>query len=712
MSRNFRVPSSGAAPLRAPLAALHRPARRLPTALAAWMACCASASAQTPVPAAPAALPEVTVTSSGLSLGATDMTTPVSVLEGDTLVRQRGATLGETLESEPGVQATHFGAGASRPIVRGMDGPRVQIVSDGAELHDASTVSPDHAVASEPLLARQIEVLRGPSALVHSAGAVGGVVNVLDGRVPTQRPAKAVEGSAELRAASAAGEGAAAFELTTGAGPLVLHAEGARRSAGDYRVGRGWAPDGTALGRVPGSFSRGDTGSVGLSWVGDAGYLGLAYTRQTARYGLPGHQHGLEGCHTHGNRLHCGSHAAPLAGEEDAHTHDRADVPVVDLLSERLDVRGEWRRPAPGIAALRLRAGSTDYRHDELEDGAAATTFRNRAHDLRLELQHEPIAGLRGLVGVHTVQRRFRADGEEAYVLPTETRRTGVFWLEEYRWQQWRFEAALRHDQQTSEEIASRTRRSHSGTSASLGAVWTFTPGWALATGWTRAHRAPTAEELYARGLHLATRTYERGDANLRGEVSNNVDIGLRKTAGDTTFAVSAFRNRIGRYIYGRTLDVVDGLQLLQYSQQDAVFTGLEGQVRHRLNRHGGVDWTAGLFGDVVRARLADGSALPRIAPARLGLRLEGERGALQGQVEWVQVAGQRRVAALETATPGYGMLNAGLAWRGQWQGTPWQVYLKGQNLTNRLAYAHTSYIKADAPLRGRNLVAGVRVDF
>ncbi|MFN3376584.1 MAG: TonB-dependent receptor, partial [Burkholderiaceae bacterium] len=181
---------------------------------------------------------------------------------------------------------------------------------------------------------------------------------------------------------------------------------------------------------------------------------------------------------------------------------------------------------------------------------------------------------------------------------------------------------------------------------------------------------------------------------------------------GDTTFAISAFHNRIGRYIYGRTLDVVDGLQLLQYSQQDAVFTGLEGQVRQRLNRHWGVDWSVGLFGDVVRARLADGSALPRIAPARLGVRLDGEWGAWQGQVEWLQVSSQRRVAALETATPGYGMLNAQLAWRGQWQGTPWQVYLKGQNLTNRLAYAHTSYIKTDAPLRGRNLVAGVRVDF
>ena len=693
--------------------ALRRLALR-PVALAvALIAAGGSALAQAQAAAsAEASLPAVTVSASGLQLGAGDMTTPVTVLEGDELVRRREATLGETLSSEPGITSSHFGTGASRPIIRGMDGPRVRVLSDGAELHDASTISPDHAVVSEPMLATQIEVLRGPSALVYGNGAVGGVVNVLDGKVPTAIPQKGYEGSAELRANTGAREGAGALSLTGGAGNLAVHVEGVARDAGDYRVGKGWAPEGEATRKVPGSFNRTDTGSVGLSWVGERGYLGAAYTRQTAKYGLPGHNHSFEDCHTHGNHLHCGAHA----GEDDSHDHedhDHGDVPVVQLASERFDVRGELRNPFAGFSALRLRAGVTDYAHDEVEDGAVSTTFKNKAYDTRVELQHEPIAGFKGAVGLQTSQRKFSAQGEEAYVQPTVTRKTGLFVLEEYRlndwYGDWRFEAALRHDRQTAKAETSGIERSHNGTSASLGAVWKFMPGYQIGTSFTRASRAPSAEELYARGLHMATSTYERGDANLRAETSQNIDVSLKKTSGDTTFGISVFRNRISNYIYGRTLDEVDGLQLLQYSQADATFTGIEGQVRQRVTRNMGVT----LFGDTVRAKLDGGGLLPRIPATRAGVRLDANWNAWEGQVEWVQVARQNRVAAFETATPGYGMLNLGVSYRGQLSsGTPWQVYLKANNLTDQLAYAHTSFIKTPAPLMGRNVTVGVRVAF
>ncbi|MGE8375355.1 MAG: TonB-dependent receptor, partial [Diaphorobacter nitroreducens] len=388
-------------------------------------------------------------------------------------------------------------------------------------------------------------------------------------------------------------------------------------------------------------------------------------------------------------------------------------VPVVDLRSERVDIRGELRDPFTGFSALRLRAGVTDYVHDEVEEGTVATTFKNKAHDLRVELQHEPVAGWRGVLGLQTGQRKFSAAGEEAYVQPTLTRQWGVFLLEEYRlgdWHgDWRIETALRHDRQSAEAQDSGVERRHHGTSASLGAVWRFAPGYAAGASITRAHRAPTAEELYARGLHMATSTYERGDASLRAETSRNIDLSLRKTSGDTTFDVSVFHNRIRNYIYGRTLDELDGLQLLQYSQAGATFTGMEGRVRQRITQRLGVT----LFGDSVRARLDGGERLPRIAPARVGLRLDANWRDWDGAVEWVQVARQNRVAAFETATPGYGMLNLGLAYNGRTgSGTPWQVYLKARNLTDRLAYAHTSFIKDVAPLAGRNVTVGVRVSF
>ena len=692
------------------------PWRRLTPALAAG-ALCGHVWAQ-PTPAGPGAapmadevpsLPEVTISAGGLGRPSAEMAAPVSVLEGDDLVLRRGATLGETLDGEPGIRASHFGAGAGRPVVRGMDGPRVQVLSDGAEVQDASSVSPDHDVTSEPLLARQIEVLRGPSALIHGGNGVGGVINVLDNKVPTAAPANGVEGSAEVRADSVSRGQAGAAQVTFGRGPLVLHVEGVARDDGAYRVGRGWSEGG----RVPGSFNRTQTGSLGLSWVGAQGYLGLAYTRQQARYGLPGHAHGGEDCHPHGDHLHCDGHGDHGHDGHDDHDHDHddhvADVPVVDLRSNRWDLRGEWREPVAGAAAVRLRGGLTDYAHDEREDGAVATTFRNRAHDLRLEVQHQPVMGWQGVVGLSTSQRKFSALGEEAYVQPSVTRRHSVFWLETLAWRDWRFQGALRHERQTTRLQDGGDGRTHSGTSGSLGAIWRFHPGyqaWATATS---AQCMPTAEELYASGLHTATRTFERGNPALRGERARNLDIGVRKTRGNITFSVSAFHNRVADYIYGRTVDAHEGVQLLDYTQAGARFTGLEAQVRQRLNRYLGVT----VFGDMVRARLADGSRLPRVAPGRAGLRLDAHWQGWEGMVEWVQTRGVRQVAAHESPTGGYGMLNLGLTYtRPLADGRRWQVYVRGSNLTNRLAFSHLSYIKDAAPLAGRNIAVGARYVF
>lgn len=654
---------------------------------------------------AEATLGEVTVSTTGMA--ASDMATPVQVLGEEELRLRRAATLGETLAAEPGINASHFGAGASRPVIRGMDGARVSVLSDGSELLDASTVSPDHAVTTEPLLATQMEVLRGPSALLYSAGAMGGVVNVLDGKIATTVPDKALQGSAEVQAGSAAGMAAGAFSLTgvtplgTNNGSLVMHAEGAARNAGDYRVGSGWGGGS----KVPGSFSRGNTGSLGLSWVGDNGYLGLAYTRQQAKYGLPGHQHGFAGCHAHGDHLHCGDH--------DGHDHEHEDsgsgsVPVVDLTSERWDLRGEWRKPVAGIAALRLRGGWTRYQHDEIEDGAVSTTFRNRGHDLRLEMEHEPIAGWRGTLGVQTLSRRFSATGEEAYVQPTNTERQSLYLLEEYRWQDWSLQGALRHDRQRIDAEQTDVQRKHSATSFSLGTVWKFSPGYSATASVTRGSRMPTAEELFANGLHMATSTYELGNANLGRERSQALDLGLSKNSGDTQWKLNAYHYRIRGYIYGATLDEHEGLQLLQYTQGDARFTGWEAQLSQRLNR----DLSVTVFGDGVRARLDDGSALPRIPALRAGLRVNARLANWDTMAEWTQVLRQNRTAAFESETPGYGMLNLAASYQWKSGGNQWQFYVKGQNLTNRLAYAATSFIKTAAPLTGRNLVVGLRMDF
>jgi iron complex outermembrane receptor protein len=303
---------------------------------------------------------DIVVTGQPLGRTADETTIPVTILEGDALVYRRQATIGETLMREPGIRADTFGGGAARPVIRGQTSPRIRVLSDGAQIQDASDVSPDHATVGEPLLLRAIEVLRGPASLLYGGGAISGAVNLIDTRIPDERPGGGFDGVFELRGGTADDERTAVGGATLGAGPFALRAEGVYRDSDDYR-----APDREER-RVHGTFNETRTGTIGASWIGDDGHFGIAYTRQDSRYGVPGHNHDYEGCHPHGTHLHCGGHGHQ---EEEEHEHgeeEHADVSV-DLRSERVDLRGELRSPLPAIERIRLRAGLTDYRHHEIE---------------------------------------------------------------------------------------------------------------------------------------------------------------------------------------------------------------------------------------------------------------------------------------------------------------------------------------------------------
>ncbi|MEW6761656.1 MAG: TonB-dependent receptor [Pseudomonadota bacterium] len=691
-----------------------RTLQRTPLALAILFAFAPVVHAQTDstrLKTDPDSVPTVVVSASTLGVLEDDMITPVTSLSGGALVRARESTIGETLANQPGITSSHFGAGASRPVIRGMDGPRVKILSDGAEVQDASTISPDHAVGFEPVLAERIEVLRGPSALAYGGGAVGGVVNILDRKIPTRMPEKPIEGSMEVRANSMAREKTGAFEVTGGAGNIAVHAEGVKRDAGDYRVGKDWNE-----GRhVNGSYKETESGTVGLSWVGERGYIGAAYTKERTEYGIPGHNHEFESCHPHGDHLHCGGHEEE---EEEGHDHDHEHghgeaVPVVKLDSDRWDVRGEYRNPMAGITKARLRASFTDYRHDELEEGVVSTSFLNKGHDVRVEMEHAPVGGVRGVFGLQTTRRDFNTIGEEAYVPPTVTKKHAAFLTEEYKLDNWRFEAGLRHEwQDVKVDSATAKDTDARGTSVALGAVWKFQPQYSLRAGISRSHRLPTAEELYADGVHLATATYEIGNQNLGKETSNNIDVTLRKFEGDTTFSLSAFHNRVDNYIYAHTLDDHEGFQLVEYAQRDATFTGLEGEVRHKFSNI--VEGT--LFGDMVRARFdnsGEGSRnIPRIPAHRIGARVNADWQSWHGMVEVVRVGKQDRVADFEGQTGGYNMVNLGGHYTTRIGGVPAQIYARINNLTDQLAFSHTSFIKEAAPLPGRNITAGLRFIF
>lgn len=639
------------------------------------------------------------ISASSLASNPHEMTTPAEVLEGDELVTRREATLGATLDKLPGVRSSSFGPGVGRPVIRGLDGARVKVLSDGVDVLDASTISPDHAITSEPLLSERIEVLKGPATLLYGGGAIGGVVNVIDRKIPTYVPEKGYEGELELRAGSVADSGAGALGITASTGNFALRVEGSKRQDDDYGI-----PGSPS--RQQGSYNDTDSYTLGGSFIGERGYIGLAYGEQNIRYGLLAHEHA--DCHTHGpGDWHCGSH-----GHDDHdHEHEHEGVPYVKMRQQRWDLRGELNDPLPGFELARLRVGHSDYQHKEIEGSEVGTRFDNDASDARLELTHAPLLGWRGVLGAQTLRRDFEAAGEEAYVPPTLTRNHGLFLLEEYSVGAWRYELGLRHEWQTIDADGAKDSR-HSGTSVSAGAVWTFAAQYSLGFSLSRSQRLPTAEELYANGPHAATRTIELGDPDLQEETSHNAELTLRKFAGRTTFSFSLFRNQVDDFIHAADTghDVGGGYREIEYRQQDAVLIGAEGEVRFQAS-----DATAlTLFGDHVRGKLRSGGGdLPRIPADRIGVRLEQAfTEQLGGQLELIRVQRQDDIAAYETRTSGHNLLGAGLSYRGRLDSTDYLLYLKGDNLLDEKVRQHTSFIKDDVLQPGRNLTLGVRLAF
>lgn len=661
---------------------------------------------------------DIVVTATALQQRADETVTPVLTLGGEELVHRRQATLGETLAGQPGVNFDNFGGGASRPVIRGQTAPRVQVLSDGSQIQDASQVSPDHAVVAEPLLMRGIEVLRGPATLLYGGGAIGGAVNVLDSKIPTALPKGGIEAVAEGRLGTADNEQALVGALTGAIGNFAVHVEGIARSSDDYRV-----PSRFGDRHVDGSYNDTSTWSVGGAYVGERGYLGVAYTRQNSEYGLPGHSHDYEDCHPHGTSLHCGGHDDHGEehghgedhghGEEHDHDHDHGEeghdeVPYVRLRSERIDIRSDYEDPLPGFERVRFRAGLTKYRHEELEHDEVATTFRNKAHDVRLELTHKPLGGLRGTFGVQYAHSDFSAVGAEAYLPESETTNTGVFLLETFQLGPVRLEGAVRQEWQTIETTLNR-RAEHNPFSISGAAIWDSGTGYSVALSLARSQRAPTAQELFARGVHLATNTYELGDATLGKETSHSVDVTLRKSLGNTHFTLGAYHQDFDGYIYAQTLDRFEDFRLIGYTAHDATFTGVDGEIHHQFSPALGIS----VLGDYVRAKFKDaGGNLPRIPAGRLGARGDVAVAGFTVNAEYFRVFEQDRTASYETRTPGYDMVNATVSYTLDLGGSSAELYLRGTNLTNALAFNHASFIKDASPLRGRNVVFGLRTMF
>lgn len=660
-----------------------------------------------------------TVVVTATALGQSDNTTamPVTILSGEELVYRRQGTLGETLAGLPGISFDNFGGGSSRPVIRGQTAPRIRVLSDSSSVDDASSLSPDHAISTEPLLLRGIEVLHGPATLLYGGGAIGGAVNLLDEKVPTVLPANTISGAIEGRAGTSDNERAIVGGVTAGFGQFALRLEGVHRTADDYGIN-----DSFGASRVPGTYADSTAFTVGGSWIGSSGYLGAAYTNQRSTYGLPGHSHEYEGCHPHGVTLHCGSHDEEGHDHEHADDHGaavtgtplRADVPYVQLRNDRFDIRGEYRDPIPQIEKVRMRLSFTDYAHDEVEDGAVDTTFSNKAHDGRIEVTHAPIAGLRGVLGFQQSGSEFGIVGTEMYLPPSQTTNSAIFLMETLQVGPVRLEMAARQEWQSIDATAAG-KADHTPFSISGAAIWDLTNDYSAALSIGRSQRAPNVQELFSntvrpfRGVHVATNTWEIGTPTLKSETAHSVDLTFRKTKGDTTFTLGAYHQDFSDYIFADTLDRFEDFRLIRYTAAGATFQGLDGEIRHQFTPN----FAGTLFGDYVRAELKNNLGnVPRIPAGRVGARAEVGWDAFHADMEIFQVFEQDHIATFETRTPGYTMMNATFSYDIDLGPVDSELFLRASNLGDNVAYNHASFVKNAAPLRGRNFLFGIRTNF
>ena len=656
-----------------------------------------------------------------------DVLQGTTVLSGEQLTRELRPTIGETLARQPGVSATSFGPSASRPILRGFQGDRIRVLTDGIGSIDVSNTSVDHAVIIDPLLAERVEVLRGPSALLFGSSAVGGVVNVIDTRIPRTVPQDGyrLNGVATYGSAATERSGGAAGDVAVTKN-IVLHADGSYLKSNDLRTGRGdilspaaraaalsqvglaqdtdepidFAASAALRNRLPNSASETWTAGAGASIITDTGNLGVSYRHYDSLDGVP-------------------IRYATQVGQEQ-------EAPRLSVVQNRVDLRGEVQTGGGFLDRIRIRAGQANYRHFELEeDGSVGTAFYNKGLEGRLELVQANRGGWQGASGVQYFNRIFNVVGDEAFLPKNETNQTGFFTLQQYANGPFRAEGGLRYEvTDVAGRVPAGTDRFFGGTrhfeavSGSIGASYAVADGIRLGLNGSRTERAPSAEELLANGPHAGTQAYELGNPNFGLEKSWGLEATLHAHGDGFSFDASAYYNWFTNYISENRVDPsvclartdeLDGLPCFQYQQGDARYYGFEADASVRLARIGSYTINADLLGDYVHANIVDVGPVPRIPPARVlgGLEAQGDR--LGGRIEAEHVFAQDRLAAFETRTPGYTMVNASASIRPFGADSRTSLLVSANNIFDVIARRHSSFLKDFAPLAGRDIRVTLR---
>ena len=649
----------------------------------------------------------------------------ITVLSDEELARKVRSSLGETLSGEAGIQSASFGTAVGRPIIHGLAGARVKTTADRIDTLDVSVTSGDHAVGIETFIADQVTVLRGSSTLLYGSGAIGGVVDVSTSRIHDQL-IEDVSGRVQLRTADNANASNGAFIVDIPLGERVLlHVDGFLSDADDYDIpgfaesafqiaaeeaeealeGEGEGEEGEeeeAFGILEGSRSERSGGAVGLSFIGDNGFVGVSVSSLNAEYGLVGGHHEEE--------------------EEEEGAEEEGEEPgLIDLSQTRFDIEAQLNTPFAGVESINFRLGVNDYEHDEFEsNGEVGTRFSNEAWEGRLELRHEPLLGFDGAIGLQLGDREFSALGEEAFVPPVDTETVGLFWVGQQALGNGELEAGVRFEQVDHSPSIDLPDLSFNSFSASLGLHGSINEAVTLSALVDLSDRAPTAEELYSNGPHLATNAFEIGDPNLNEEQVAALTLSARYATDRLEFDTSVYAMQFDDYIYEiGTGEELDELPVFRWQQDDATFVGANIKGAFKLVSFGEGNLALNFLFDVVRGELDDdpdaginNTNLPRIPASRGSLGLSWENDLWQMSIDYLRVNNQRRVAGFELPTDSYNDLTLFIQRTLALASGDLSVFLSGRNLTDDEQRHHGSIVKDFAPAPGRRWEVGIRMDF
>ena len=635
----------------------------------------------------------------------------LSVMDSEELARDVRPSIGETLARQPGVTASSFGPTASRPILRGLSGDRVRILTDGIGSFDVSASSPDHAVSLNPLTAERIEVLRGPAALLYGSSAIGGVVNVIDRRIPRRAPDNAVGIQGLLSYGTAADERSANLSVDLPAtSHFILHADGNWSKSDDLRTGghlltRELREEAAASpfpevrelaelkGELPNTAARSWELAGGAAYVDGDLNIGASIARHDALYGVP------------------------IRFSLDPEIE--AEAPTIDVKQTRYDARAEI--PVSGIfKQVRLRGGYADYRHNEIEEGGEiGSTFRTSGGEGRAELVQSDRGGWEGTSGLQYLDRKVGIDGEEKFLPDSKQRQFGLFTMQSLVRGPLRLEAGGRVEfsRLSAEEDADLAtpamKRKFTTVSASGGGAYELAPGWRAGLTLSYSSRAPSIDELFANGPHAGTQAFEVGDPGLDPERSLSAEASIRRSAGPVHLTATGYYSRFSNFIFqAPTGETEDELPVYSYRQGKATYYGFELEANAELGEALGIHWDSDLVADYVHARIEHFGPAPQIPPLRLLAGIAGSKGRVDGRVEVEHAFRQSRNAPLETETDGYTLLNASLEWHPLEENPELTLGLAGNNLFDVVARRHSSLLKDYAPLAGRDIRVTARFGF